>query len=431
MELEHLTVNDEGVRVDIPVLDDLVIKMKATHISQSRTGLHAKVYLGVGNSLSAYSYFNVERDEDRGRLANSAHRKYPEVLAALYSRDQLKNDLDLFSMLIWPKWVEAQVPGYVVGMDERTLPNFMLSPYIVRGGGTIIFGPPERMKTMTAMTMAICIDAGLMFPFEVKPARVLYVNLERPAESMQRRLSALNQALGLEADRPLLMLNARGKTLAEVQDGVTKAVQQENVQVGFLDSISRAGYGDLIDNRVANQTIDIMNGLFDSWVGIAHSPRNDATHMFGSMHFEAGADIIVQLLTEYQDDRIGVGLQVVKSNDMKRPPLGSLGYEFDEYGVVRIWRPTMGDFPELLAIKSSGRGLAEEVRLFLLGNGEAWADDIAKAISHSRGSVAKILAASPMFQVVRKEGHKLFYGVSEMPEIEAPTLVQELRPQTY
>ena len=94
MELEHLTVNDEGVRVDIPVLDDLVIKMKATHISQSRTGLHAKVYLGVGNSLSAYSYFNVERDEDRGRLANSAHRKYPEVLAALYTRDQLKNDLD-------------------------------------------------------------------------------------------------------------------------------------------------------------------------------------------------------------------------------------------------------------------------------------------------------------------------------------------------
>lgn len=209
------------------------------------------------------------------------------------------------------------------------------------------------------------------------------------------------------------MMNARGKSLADVEDGIANAVDREGVQVGFLDSISRAGYGDLIDNRVANQTIDIMNGLFPSWVGIAHSPRNDATHMFGSMHFEAGADIIVQLLTEYQDNRIGVGLQVVKANDMKRPPLGSVGYEFDEFGVSRIWRPMTSDFPELLALKAASGGLTEEIRLFLLGNGEAWADDIAKAIAHSRGSVAKLLAASPMFTVVRRDGHKLIYGVVE------------------
>jgi hypothetical protein len=427
VELENLTVNDKQVAVEVPVEGGYTIRLMARNISQTRTGLHAKVYLGVGGTLSAYSYFNVERDEDRGRLANSAHRKYPEPLAALYSREQLKHDLDVFSMLIWPKWVEAQVPGYVVGMEERTLPSFMLSPYIVQGGGTIIFGPPERMKTMTAMTMAIAIDAGVPYPFQVTQAPVLYVNLERPADSMQRRLGDLNRALGLGPDRPLLMLNARGKSLADVEDGIAKAVEQEGVQVGFLDSISRAGYGDLIDNRVANQTIDILNGLFPSWVGIAHSPRNDATHMYGSMHFEAGADVIVQLLTEYQDNRIGVGLQVVKANDMKRPPLGSLGYEFDEYGVRRIWRPTTADFPELLAVKSASGGLTEEVRLFLLGNGEAWADDIAKAISHSRGSVAKILAASPVFQVVRKEGHKVFYGVAERPETQAPTIVEEAR----
>jgi hypothetical protein len=131
----------------------------------------------------------------------------------------------------------------------------------------------------------------------------------------------------------------------------------------------------------------------------------------------------VQLLTEYQDDRIGVGMQVVKANDMKRPPLGSLGYEFDAYGVSRIWRPTSADFPELLTVKTTSGGLAEEVRLFLLGNGEAWADDIARAINHSRGSVAKILAASPAFQVIRKEGHKLYYGVAETSETQAPMIV--------
>ena len=78
-------------------------------------------------------------------------------------------------------------------MSEPSMPNFDLAPYIVKGGGTILFGPPERMKTMTAMTMAICIDAGLSYPFaSVSQSPVLYVNLERPAESMQRRLGCLN-----------------------------------------------------------------------------------------------------------------------------------------------------------------------------------------------------------------------------------------------
>ena len=414
MELDDLTVDPKGVQTAITVEGGFKIRIKATNLEQNRTGLHAKLYLGVNNTLSAWSYFNLDRDNERGRLCNSAHLKYPETLKNVFSREQLKHEVDIFATLVWQKWVDSVKPTYVVGMSEPSMPNFDLAPYIVKGGGTILFGPPERMKTMTAMTMAICIDAGLSYPFaSVSQSPVLYVNLERPDESMQRRLGFLNKALGLEPDRPILMLNARGKSLADVEDGIAKSVSDYGVKVGFLDSISRAGYGDLIDNRTANQTIDIMNGLFSSWVGIAHSPRNDATHMFGSMHFEAGAEIIVQLLTEYQDNRIGVGLKVVKSNDMRRPPLGSIGYEFDDFGVSSIWKPSNADFPELLATEAATRGLTDEVKLFLLGTGEAWANDIATALGKSRGAVAKVLAASPQFMGVRRDGHKLYYGVKE------------------
>ena len=418
MELDDLTVDGRGVSAAIKIEGGFTIRFKADNLNNSRTGLHAKVYLGVNQSLSAYSYFNVERDEERGRLARSAHRKYPEVLRNVYAVDQLKHDLDIFTTLIWPKWVESLRPAKVVGFTEMTTPDFVLTPYIIKGGGTILFGPPERMKTMTAMTMAICVDAGLSYPFVVDKTPVLYVNLERPEESMQRRLGSLNRALGLEPDRPIFMLNARGKNLSDVEDGIKRVVQAEGITVGFLDSISRAGYGDLIDNRVANQTIDIMNGLFHSWVGIAHSPRNDSTHMFGSMHFEAGADIIVQLLTEYQETKIGVGLQVVKANDMRRPRLGSVGYEFDDYGVCSIWKPTTSDFPELLAVKAAAGGMTEEVKLFLLGNGEAYAEEIAKNLPYSRGAIAKLLSSSPLFTMVRQDGHKRYYGViEEQPKI--------------
>ena len=104
---------------------------------------------------------------------------------------------------------------------------------------------------------------------------------------------------------------------------------------------------------------------------------------------------------------------MVKSNDMKRPPLGSLGYEFDAYGVARIWAPVTADFPELLAMKAASRGATEEVKSYLLGNGEADAEEIAKATNLSRGAVAKLLSASPLFVEVSKIGHKKLYGVVE------------------
>lgn len=415
MEMSDLVVNQNKRRINYSqTINGYQIRFVAEDIRSERTGTHAKIYLGVNDELKAWDNFNVERSADRTRLANAAHRKYPDALSQLYTANQLQHDLDLFATLIWPKWVETTTPSRVVGFTERVLPEFVLNPYIVKGGGTIIFGPPERMKTMTALTMAIAVDAGIAFPFKTQKAPVMYINLERPEGSMQRRLGDLNRALALAPDRPIIMLNARGKSLADVEDGIAKAVEREGVEVGFLDSISRAGYGDLIDNRVANQTIDIMNGLFDSWVGIAHSPRNDATHMFGSMHFEAGADIIIQLLTQYKDDNtIGVAFQVTKSNDMKRPPIDSLGYQFDEYGVSHIWKPVESDFPELLALKVSSGGQTAEIKSFLLGNGAAHADEIAKAINFSRGSVARILSADKQFAVVDKDGHKLLYGVVE------------------
>ena len=412
MELADLTVKNRKIDYSFMVGGVYTIRFRAEDVRQERTGIHAKLLIGADNSLCAWDNFNIERNSERVRLANGAHSKFQESLQILYTAKQLQHDLDIFATLVYPKWVETMIPSLVVGFSERSLPQFRLQPYIVKGGGTILFGPPERMKTMTAMTMAICIDAGLAYPFaDVEQSPVLYVNLERPDGSMQRRLGDLNRALGLEPERPILMLNARGKSLPDVEQAIEKAVYAKGVKVGFLDSISRAGYGDQIDNRTANMTIDIMNGLFDSWVGIAHSPRNDATHMFGSMHFEAGADIIVQLLTEYKEERIGVGLKVVKSNDMARPNLGGIGFEFDDFGVKSIWRPQTSDFPQLLTMSDSRGGLEEEIEDYLLEHGAADAQLISENTDGNRGSVAKILSASNRFVVVRKDGHKVLYGV--------------------
>jgi hypothetical protein len=417
MEVDELVATSKKLDYE-KTIEGYVVRFQAVNIRSEKTGIHAVLRIGVNKSLMAFDNLNIERNDPRKSLAYAAHDLFPETLKQLYDRRELRHDVDMFCQHVWPKWVQAITPSRVVGYTERIPPQFVLDPYMVKGGGTIIFGPPERMKTMTALTMAICVDAGLTWPFKVEESPVLYVNLERPAGSMQRRLGDLNRALGLQPDRPILMLNARGRSLADVEDGIAKVVQEEGVQVGFLDSISRAGYGDLNFNNVANQTIDIMNQLFDTWVGIAHSPRADTTHMYGSMHFEAGADIIVQLLTEYQDNRIGVGFQVVKANDMARPPLSALGFEFDDFGVSALWKPTGNDFPELIAVGSTSRGLTDEVKAFVLSVGSSYADEIAKAISRSRGSVAKLLSSSPVFVQTGREGHRTYYGIARKDEIQ-------------
>jgi hypothetical protein len=47
--------------------------------------------------------------------------------------------------------------------------------------------------------------------------------------------------------------------------------------------------------------------------------------MYGSVHFEAGADVIVQLLSEQlEDGTLGIGLQVTKNNDVVRTNLERL-----------------------------------------------------------------------------------------------------------
>ncbi len=57
----------------------------------------------------------------------------------------------------------------------------------------------------------------------------------------QHRLGLVNTALGLESFRPLLVLNARGKSLPGVRYVVESAIRDHGVEVLFLDSISRSG----------------------------------------------------------------------------------------------------------------------------------------------------------------------------------------------
>src|SRR6185436_19251129 len=296
------------------------LTFRAEAIHQERTGVHARVAIGYHGVELAWSTFNVERDEDRVRLANSAH-KHLNGQAQEYPASYLKNDLDKFCRGLWEAHIGDMAPEWLAGTPEPVPPRFALAPFILEGGGTIVFAHPGRGKSYLTGLMAVSIDAGTEVPpsmrlWQVRQQRVLLINLERGRLSVQNRLGNINAALGLPRTRRLLTMNQRGRSLQEIIGAARRAVRDHGVGLVLLDSISRAGMGDLTENNAVNRIIDGLNGLSETWLGIAHAPRGSDEHVFGGIHFDAGADVIVRLLSQQEEwGPLGVGIQIVKEND--------------------------------------------------------------------------------------------------------------------
>lgn len=391
--------------------EDHTLIFSAEGIRQERTGVHARVSLDCNGAVLAWSNFNVEKDEDRVRLSNSAYL-HLNGMSAAYPKTHLKNDLDQFCAGLWDAQLATLAPVMMEGTLKATPPSFLLYPFVLAEGGTIIFAPPGRGKSYTLMLMAVYVDAGLQGLWEpVKRSKVLFINLERGAKSVADRLGNINGALGLDRYRALPTINARGRSLADVAAAAERYIGENDVGVVFVDSISRAGAGDLNANESVNRIIDVLNRMCPAWVGLAHTPRADESHVYGGIHFEAGADVVVQLLSEQEEDGpLGIGLQITKQNDIGKVPLWTMALEFTVNGLAKVRNARRGEFPEIEAGKKMT--MRESVRQHLMDVGASSATEIADALGFNRSNVANTLATDHgTFEVSAKRGPSVLYVV--------------------
>ena len=394
-----------------------VMRYSARDVRKESSGTHARLAIAFNHVTLAWSVFNVERDEDRVRLANSAYRAWGKdyhLDQEEMSNERLKKGLDLFCEGLWDEMVSSLKGGLMYGDPDIGPPGLLLGHYILSEGGTILFAPPGRGKSYTAMLMAVSLDAGVetIWPVPSGPRRCMYINLERGTRSMSWRLAAVNRALGLDARRPLPFLNARGRTLKDVLESASETAREHNAEVVFLDSISRTGYGDMTADRVVNGIMDDMNAHFPTWVALGHTPRQDETHTFGSQMFDAAADLAVQLATQSNDQSTGIALEVVKANDVPKGKATRAVHvlEWGEFGLTGVRQARRNEFTELEAARR--RGLRESVLEYLLHVGGASGTQIANELGLNRTNVADLLRLDQAFSVLRKEGQSVIYGVT-------------------
>ena len=390
-----------------------ILRLQAEKISEERTGIHARVTILMDTPLS-WSYLNIERREDRSSLATAAHSSIPDGIGKEYGKDDLRRDLDLFCAGLWEYKMSLQVPELMAG-DETCLPlSFLLRPYLLEGGGTILYAPPGRGKSFTALLWAVSVDAGCGKFWPVKQTPMLFINLERSRESVRRRLSAVNRVLGLPATRPLLTLNARGKSLADVSATCRKTIRERGVGFVVLDSISRAGVGDLTENLSGNRVIDALSGLCSSWLALGHTPRQSEQHLYGSVMQDAGADICVQLSSQTTDEgTLGVGWELTKQNDTGKRGQEIVAFEFNDNGLQDCRKAKPFEFPEIEG--KAPQSMEHAITDFILEQegADATATQIAEATGFNRSNVSHFLNESGKFVETRKIKTSVYYGVKE------------------
>lgn len=384
-------LTDRGNVVQRHTLDtgkELVIA--ASDIRRERTGIHARIQILLNLKLLGHDNFNIERDADRVRLANSAHKQLSEADAAVWPSPFMKRALDDFAIDLWDYWLDVSSTRVELEYDAAPAPTpLLLDPYLVEGGGTILFGPPERGKSWSALLMACCAHAGLSWPWRTSEATpTLFVNLERPAASLYRRIGCVRDALELPESFRLPLYNARGKPLADIADPLRRTIKQEGYRLLVLDSLSRAGVGDLTENQPANRIADLLNSFGVTWLAIGHTPRGDDTHLYGSVFFDAAADVMVNVTSERDlEGSLGLVYNVTKANDMATPKPESWVYEFGERGLSAVRRAKAGEFGDI-------QPPHVRLREFLGGYGKATIKETATALDLSYGRAAKLLQDS-------------------------------------
>lgn len=416
MDLKHSSVDGHPYVIHSYALpskngapDELSLVAQTVRFTES--GPHGMVAIQFNGQTLGDHTFNLDNGQQRVWLVNSV---YPKVPRRAVSRDDLKLWLDSFCRNVWGIWSGQLYSEEIAGDLSITPAEYMLEPFLIRDGGTILYGPPGRGKSYLCMAMAVMLRNADMLVgdykfWAVSKQRPTYINIERSKRSLTARLARVNMALGLAPETPLRFIHARGRSLTDIRSAVHHDIQQHGVDTVFLDSISRAGLGDLNENRVANAIIDMLNSFDVTWVAIGHSPRDSTDHLFGSQMFNAGADLVVRIHSVHEPQQdLGMALEFDKGNDV--PPFSPqyLGMQFGAGGLTALYHAGETTFPQLLP--ATKPATLDDVLPYLGEIGVSTATIIAKTLNLNRSSVARFLSKSPQVVLVRQDGKERFYG---------------------
>lgn len=390
--------------------DGAQLEFTASNIRNDRTGIHARLRVEIAGGFIGQNVFNIERDAERVRFANSCAEQAGDKSGL---SKPIKARLDEFCCELWEAWTAGDAPFLVRGRDIAAA-EFLLEPYLT-ASKTILFAPGGSAKSWLALVWALTLHHGLDQPWKArKQTQVLYVDFEDEHQAMSSRLFQLAGLMGCPAEIPAYF--AEGKGLKDVWDGLRRYIDETKPGLLIVDSISRLSLGKLIEDEAANKAVDMLNRLGVPWLALAHTPKASGEHVFGSAMYEYGARVVVKgEATQSPDDLglIGLRLSITKANHLRLGQSQTWAFRFGEDRLVEHRPAKAGDFPDLGPMDNS---LSSQVRAFLLEVGPSSATDIAAEIGADRSRVAHTLSEGRSFSRMDRRGRTVLWGVASFAE---------------
>jgi hypothetical protein len=130
--------------------------------------------------------------------------------------------------------------------------------------------------------------------------------------------------------------------------------------------------------------------------------------------FDAAMDIGINVRRQKkQDGTVGIGLVVKETNDTGAPPMRTLAFEFDQYGLSQVREALRHEFPDIEDESQSPRTNAERIYDQLVAFGKCTQAELSDELRMNIGTVsAELKTLMEEKRVERaKEGRSFTYFV--------------------
>lgn len=375
----------------------------------------------------AFDSFNIARQEERTRLANSAHKGFDNGLSSVYPNDALRHDLDLFCWHLPETWENSPerigTPAIRISLEKAAVPpRWLLRPMIHCGQPTLLFADGGSGKSILGeMIATIVACAWRENPLRLEPGAypvpTLYLDWETDEQEITWRLGAMKAGMPSDVGfeyRPC------SRPLHDDLDRIQRIIREKNIGFIVADSLGGAVGGDLKENEAANRYFSAMRTLGCASLTMTHITKEardkSKASPFGSAYFWNWARSVWELQKSQEPDErsVHVALHHRKANNTRLMKALAFRFEFenedDTLKEVMIKRIAIEDIAEL----SKGLSIPKRV-LLLLKRGPLQAKDIAEELEISVGMARVAVNRLSKSGELVKLGSSWALGVEEEP----------------